>query len=78
MSPDGRWLAAIGIGIVDKAMTFQAGNRPAYNDAVLFGIVLVGLLVAFFHPWLIIGMGIDVALVWAVLLARWEPGLPLT
>ncbi|HZA88069.1 MAG TPA: branched-chain amino acid ABC transporter permease, partial [Acidimicrobiales bacterium] len=24
---------------------FQAGNRPAYNDAVLFGIVLVGLLV---------------------------------
>jgi branched-chain amino acid transport system permease protein len=37
--------AAIGIGIVDKAMTFQAGNRPAYNDAVLFGIVLVGLLV---------------------------------
>jgi branched-chain amino acid transport system permease protein len=36
--------AAIGIGIVDKAMTFQAGNRPAYNDAVLFGIVLAGLL----------------------------------
>ena len=26
-------------------MTFQAGNKPAYNDAVLFGIVLVGLLV---------------------------------
>lgn len=37
--------AAIGIGIVDKAMTFQAGNRPAYNDAVLFGIVIVGLLI---------------------------------
>jgi len=37
--------AAIGLGIVDKAMTFQAGNKPAYNDAVLFGIVLVGLLV---------------------------------
>jgi branched-chain amino acid transport system permease protein len=37
--------AAIGLGIVDQAMTFQAGNRPAYNDAVLFGIVLVGLLV---------------------------------
>ena len=32
--------AAIGLGIVDQAMTFQAGNRPAYNDAVLFGIVL--------------------------------------
>jgi branched-chain amino acid transport system permease protein len=36
--------AAIGLGIVDQSMTFQAGNRPAYNDAVLFGIVLVGLL----------------------------------
>jgi branched-chain amino acid transport system permease protein len=37
--------AAIGLGVVDQAMTFQAGSRPAYNDAVLFGIVLVGLLV---------------------------------
>lgn len=37
--------AAIGLGIVDQAMTFQAGNRPAHNDAVLFGIVLVALLV---------------------------------
>ncbi|HZA84865.1 MAG TPA: hypothetical protein VFC13_25870, partial [Actinomycetes bacterium] len=36
--------AAIGLGIVDQAMTFQPGNRPAYNDAILFGIVLVGLL----------------------------------
>jgi len=36
--------AAIGLGIVDQAMTFQAANRPAYNDAILFGIVLAGLL----------------------------------
>jgi ABC-type branched-subunit amino acid transport system permease subunit len=36
--------AAIGLGIVDQAMTFQDGNKPAYNDAILFGIVLVGLL----------------------------------
>jgi branched-chain amino acid transport system permease protein len=36
--------AAIGLGIVDQAMTFQAGNRPAYNDAVVFVIVLAGLL----------------------------------
>ncbi|MBM3673974.1 MAG: hypothetical protein FJW88_03305 [Actinobacteria bacterium] len=38
-------VAAIGIGIVDQAMTFQPGNKPAYNDAVLFLIVLVALLV---------------------------------
>jgi len=37
-------VTAIGLGIVDQAMTFQAGNRPAYNDAVLFLIVLAGLL----------------------------------
>jgi branched-chain amino acid transport system permease protein len=36
--------AAIGLGIVDQSMTFQPGNRPAYNDAVLFAIVLVALL----------------------------------
>lgn len=38
-------VAAIGIGIIDQAMTFQPGNKPAYNDAVLFVIVLVALLV---------------------------------
>ena len=38
-------IAAIGIGMVDQAMTFQPGNRSAFNDAVLFVIVLVALLV---------------------------------
>ena len=37
--------AAIGLGIVDQAMTFQAGNRPGFNDAVLFLLVLAGLLI---------------------------------
>lgn len=37
-------VAAVGIGVIDQAMTFQAGNKPAYNDAVLFLIVLVALL----------------------------------
>ncbi|HKE73910.1 MAG TPA: ABC transporter permease [Acidimicrobiales bacterium] len=36
---------AIGLGIVDQSMTFQPGHKDAYNDAVLFVIVLVGLLV---------------------------------
>ncbi len=38
-------IAAIGIGIIDQAMTFQPGNRPSFNDAVLFLIILVALLV---------------------------------
>ena len=36
--------AAIGIGIIDKAMSVQPGNRPSFNDAVLFLIVAVALL----------------------------------
>jgi branched-chain amino acid transport system permease protein len=36
--------AAIGIGILDRAMVFQDWNRPAYNDVLVFGVVLVGLL----------------------------------
>lgn len=38
-------VAAIGLGVIDQAMTFQPNNRPAYNDLVLFVIILVGLLV---------------------------------
>jgi ABC-type branched-subunit amino acid transport system permease subunit len=37
-------IAAIGIGMVDQSMTFQPGNRAAFNDAVLFLIVLGALL----------------------------------
>lgn len=36
-------VAAIGIGILDQANTFQAGNRPAFNDVMLFCIVLIAL-----------------------------------
>lgn len=35
--------AAIAIGILDQANTFQPGNRPAFNDVMLFVIVLVAL-----------------------------------
>jgi branched-chain amino acid transport system permease protein len=38
-------IAAIGIGMIDQAMTFQPGNRAAFNDAILFVIILVALLV---------------------------------
>ena len=37
--------AAIGLGIVDQAVTFQSGSQESHNDLVLFVIVLVGLLV---------------------------------
>jgi branched-chain amino acid transport system permease protein len=40
-------VAAMGLGIVDQAITFQPGNRPAFNDAFLFLIVLGALLLAY-------------------------------
>ncbi|MGH8986468.1 MAG: ABC transporter permease [Acidimicrobiia bacterium] len=36
--------AGIGLGILDQAMTYQPGNKPAFNDAVLFVVVLLALL----------------------------------
>ena len=39
-------IAGIGIGILDQANTFQPGNRPAFNDVMLFVIVVVALLLA--------------------------------
>jgi branched-chain amino acid transport system permease protein len=37
--------AAIALGILDKAITFQPENNPAFNDAVLFLVILGALLV---------------------------------
>lgn len=37
-------IAAVGIGVVDQAMTFQSGNRPSFNDVAIFVIVLGALL----------------------------------
>ena len=36
--------ASIAIGILDQANTFQPGNRPSFNDVMIFVIVLVALL----------------------------------
>jgi hypothetical protein len=30
------------------------------------------VLVLFFHPWLVLGMAIDLVLLWAVLVNGWE------
>ncbi|MFL5726782.1 MAG: hypothetical protein ACJ765_02395 [Chloroflexota bacterium] len=33
----------------------------------------LGLLIAFFHPWLVLGVAIDVGLLWGALIAGWAP-----
>jgi len=37
-------IAAVGLGILDKAITFQPDNNPAFNDAILFLVILGALL----------------------------------
>jgi branched-chain amino acid transport system permease protein len=38
-------VAGISLGILDKAITFQPENNPAFNDAILFLVILGALLV---------------------------------
>ncbi len=40
---------------------------------VLGSVASAALLLVFFHPWLTLGIVIDVALLWAVLVAGWRP-----
>lgn len=35
-------------------------------------------LTVFFHPWILLGLAIDAALLWAVLVSEWMPGEALT
>jgi hypothetical protein len=57
--------AASVLGVVPQAL---------WTAAVALGAAAsLGLLVTFFHPWLILGVVIDLALLGAALLARWTP-----
>lgn len=51
------------------------GALPAtlFGPAVILGSVAsLALLVTFFHPWLVVGIALDAALLWAILAARWD------
>jgi hypothetical protein len=59
-------LAAIGMLAILPAWAFQAGVLVGATSSLL-------MLVAFFHPWLIAGIGIDVALLWTTFFLGWGP-----
>ena len=56
-------IAAIGIA--------PAGLWPV--AVTIGGIASIAILVLFFHPWLLLGIAIDVVLLWAVNVANWVP-----
>jgi hypothetical protein len=69
-------LVAVTVAGFAAAAIAALGVLPPFvwTAAVTVGVTgSLGLLVLFFHPWLILGVAIDVALVWAVLFAGWDP-----
>jgi hypothetical protein len=59
---------------------WRRSRRLAFLPATMWpvgtvagAIASIALLVLFFHPWLVLGLAIDFVLLWAVLVARWEP-----
>jgi hypothetical protein len=69
-------LVAVTIGGFGLAALAVIGIAPAgvWAPAVVAGALSSFALIAvFFHPWLVLGMAIDAALIWAVLVADWTP-----
>lgn len=59
-------LAALGALGVAPAIVWQAGIATG-------AVASIAILILFFHPWLVLGLVIDVALLWVALVARWTP-----
>ncbi|HYK95077.1 MAG TPA: hypothetical protein VE011_04295 [Candidatus Dormibacteraeota bacterium] len=74
----------IGLGLVTLtiagfglAAVAALGIAPAalWAPAIAVGAAAsLGLLVVFFHPWLALGVAIDIALLWVALIIGWTPG----
>jgi hypothetical protein len=75
-------LVAVTIGSFALAAVATLGVLPAALWTLTVGLGAVAslaMLVIWFHPWLMLGIGIDLILLWSALVAGWTPaeGLPL-
>lgn len=69
-------LVALTVGGFALAALAALGLLPAgfWPPAAATGaIASVALLLLFFHPWLVLGIAIDLGLLWAVLVVSWSP-----
>jgi hypothetical protein len=72
----GRALVAATIGGFGLAAVGALSLAPAaaWTAGVSLGaIASLAILVLFFHPWLVLGVVIDLGLLWAALVADWGP-----
>jgi hypothetical protein len=79
--PTARLIGRLLVTVAVAAFLVSALGALAWLPAAWFGLAAaVGavaslvLLLAFFHPWLVIGVAIDVVLLWGVVVAGWMPG----
>jgi hypothetical protein len=71
-------LAAVAAAVAGLAMSalITLGVGPGELWAAAIAVGTVGSLLAlllFFHPWLVVGVGIDVGLLWTVFVLSWSP-----
>jgi hypothetical protein len=64
-------VAAFALAAVTALGILPSGGWVALVS--LGSVASIALLALFFHRWLVIGVGIDLALLWAVLVAAWVP-----
>ena len=67
---------AVTIAAFALAAVATLGVAPAFwAPAVMVGSVAsIATLVLFFDRWLVLGISIDLALIWVVAVATWTPG----
>jgi len=69
-------LVSVSIAAFAIAAMATVGPLPTmlFAPATAAGaLASLALLILFFHPWLVIGVAIDVGLLWAVVVAGWLP-----
>ena len=74
----GRIMALVAVTIAGFALAALSvlGILPVsmWLPAIAVGAASsIGLLIAFFHPWLVLGIGIDLVLLWASVVVDWTP-----
>ena len=72
----GTGLVVVVIAGFALAAIASLGVGPAWLWSIgvaLGAVASVAVLVLYFHPWLVLGIGIDLVLLWSVMVAGWIP-----
>lgn len=65
-------IGAFAVAALTAAGFVPAGLWPA--TVTIGAIASIALLGIYFSPWFVVGVAIDLVLLWAVLIASWTPG----